>query len=74
MEKININYCYDEESKMYVAACKDLFGFIIYSPTLKELKQDCTLAARVYMKNNTLSGKDIQFNEIKLIQEESLSL
>ena len=74
MERFKINYSYDEKSKMFIGACPELFGFLLHCETLKDLKKCTVKVLRVYMHDNTISAKNIEFTDLDLQKEKELSL
>jgi len=76
MEKFNINYSYDEKSKMFIGACPKLFGFLLYCKTLSALKKSAIKVLRVYSENDEITEKNIEFKDMDLmqVQEKEFSL
>ncbi|MBO5910097.1 MAG: hypothetical protein J6Q15_01165 [Clostridia bacterium] len=74
MKKYRVNYAYDEEVGMYMGICLEFFGCSLYAETIEQLKRSMLNAVRVFAEDQTVSGKDIEFNEILLNQECGLEL
>ena len=74
MTKFKVDYAFDEESNMFVAVCPKFFGFSIYSKTLDDLKRCVVNVLRVYAEDKTISGKNVEFNQLELTEELSMGL
>jgi len=74
MEKFEVNYSYDEKSKMFIGGCPQFFGFFLYCKTLSALKKSAIKVLRVYSGSDEISEKNVKFTDLSLTQENELSL
>ena len=64
-----INYSFDEQDNKFVAVCPDFFGFILYCDDLIQLKKNCLKVLKVYTKDMSLSGRNLNFVEKEPMKE-----
>ena len=50
-----------ENDEKFVAICPKFFGFVIYAKTQKELEKSVIHCLRVYTKDLSIDGKEVEF-------------
>lgn len=74
MSKYVIKYSFDKKDNRFVGVCPELFGFIVYADTEEQLKKSCVKVLRIHKMNPDISGKDINFVDIRKIKTETLEM